>query len=205
MGDIDASPVLLIMGLGAQLLLWRTEFCEKLASHGLRIIRYDNRDVGLSDKTERRSVGQPLVTRLLRSWVRLPSKATYTPEDMAADAARTAVVDQGPGAGRTARCDPRQRGPRGQVIGSPRYRIPDEQIRAEAAEGYDRNYYPAGRRRAVQRNPGQRKSGAPQSAHRGAHGCHSRAGRQTYAAHGRTGDSAGNKRRPIGVIRQNGT
>lgn len=87
MGDIDDPPVLLIMGLGAQLVLWRTAFCEKLVGHGLRVIRYDNRDVGLSSKTERRSSRQPLVTRLLRSWLGLRSDAPYTLEDMADDAA----------------------------------------------------------------------------------------------------------------------
>lgn len=91
MGDIDDPPVLLIMGLGAQLLLWRTAFCEQLVGHGLRVIRYDNRDVGLSSKTQRRSSGQPLVTRLARSFVGLPSEATYKLEDMADDAA--AVLD----------------------------------------------------------------------------------------------------------------
>ncbi|OBI80474.1 alpha/beta fold hydrolase [Mycobacterium asiaticum] len=91
LGDIDDPPVLLIMGLGAQLLLWRTAFCEKLVGHGLRVIRYDNRDVGLSSKTPRRGAGQPLVTRLARSFVGLPSKAAYKLEDMADDAA--AVLD----------------------------------------------------------------------------------------------------------------
>ncbi|EFG76338.1 hydrolase, alpha/beta domain protein [Mycobacterium parascrofulaceum ATCC BAA-614] len=91
MGDIDDPPVLLIMGLGAQLLLWRTAFCEQLVSHGLRVIRYDNRDVGLSSKTQRVSSGQPLVTRLARSFVGLPSRAPYRLEDMADDAA--AVLD----------------------------------------------------------------------------------------------------------------
>ena len=87
MGDIDNPPVLLIMGLGAQLLLWRTAFCEKLVRQGVRVIRYDNRDVGLSSKTEHRSSGQPLMARLARSWLGLPSKAAYTLEDMADDAA----------------------------------------------------------------------------------------------------------------------
>jgi pimeloyl-ACP methyl ester carboxylesterase len=91
MGDIDDPPVLLIMGLGAQLLLWRTAFCERLVGRGLRVIRYDNRDVGLSSKTQRRSSGQPLVTRLVRSFLGLPSKAAYKLEDMADDAA--AVLD----------------------------------------------------------------------------------------------------------------
>ncbi|HET9890863.1 MAG TPA: alpha/beta fold hydrolase, partial [Mycobacterium sp.] len=91
MGDFDDPPVLLIMGLGAQLLLWRVAFCEKLVSQDLRVIRYDNRDVGLSSKTQRRSSGQPLVAKLLRSWLGLPSRAAYKLEDMADDAA--AVLD----------------------------------------------------------------------------------------------------------------
>jgi pimeloyl-ACP methyl ester carboxylesterase len=91
MGDIDDPPALLIMGLGAQLLLWRTAFCEQLVGRGLRVIRYDNRDVGLSSKTRHRGSGQPLVIRLARSWLGLPSKAAYRLEDMADDAA--AVLD----------------------------------------------------------------------------------------------------------------
>jgi pimeloyl-ACP methyl ester carboxylesterase len=87
MGDVDDPPVLLIMGLGAQMLLWRTGFCEQLAGLGLRVIRYDNRDVGLSTKTERHRPGQPVAARLARSWLGLPSKAAYTLEDMADDAA----------------------------------------------------------------------------------------------------------------------
>ncbi|OBI38514.1 hydrolase [Mycobacterium colombiense] len=199
MGDIDDPPVLLIMGLGAQLLLWRVAFCEKLVGHGLRVIRYDNRDVGLSSKTQHRSSGQPLVIRLLRSWLGLPSHSAYRLEDMADDAA--AVLDHlgiedahivGASMGGmiaqifAARFRKRTRtlavifssnnsallpppaprallallkgpapdSPReviidnavrvGNIIGSPRYRVPEEQARAEAAEGYDRNYYPQG-------------------------------------------------------------
>src|SRR6202008_1566032 len=65
MGDIDAPPVLLIMGLGSQLLLWRTAFCEKLVGQGLRVIRYDNREVALSSKPAPAGAGQPMVPRLL--------------------------------------------------------------------------------------------------------------------------------------------
>ena len=50
MGDPNDPAVVLIMGLGAQLLLWRKGFCEKLVNQGLRVIRFDNRDVGLSTK-----------------------------------------------------------------------------------------------------------------------------------------------------------
>lgn len=91
MGDVDDPPVLLIMGLGAQLLLWRSGFCEKLVAQGLRVIRYDNRDVGLSSKTERRHTGGSLIPNMLKFWVGLPGKADYTLEHMADDAA--AVLD----------------------------------------------------------------------------------------------------------------
>lgn len=49
-GSPDDPAVLLIMGLGAQMVLWRTEFCEQIAAAGYRVIRFDNRDSGLSTK-----------------------------------------------------------------------------------------------------------------------------------------------------------
>ena len=91
MGDPNDPTVLLIMGLGSQLLLWRDGFCEKLVAEGLRVIRYDNRDVGLSSKTQRRHTGGSLIPTMLKFWVGLPGKADYTLEDMADDAA--AVLD----------------------------------------------------------------------------------------------------------------
>ena len=87
MGDPNDPAVLLIMGLGAQLLLWRTEFCEKLVDQGLRVIRYDNRDVGLSTKVTGRHTGAPLAPRMVRSFLGLRSQAVYTLEDVADDAA----------------------------------------------------------------------------------------------------------------------
>jgi pimeloyl-ACP methyl ester carboxylesterase len=87
MGDADDPPVLLIMGLGAQLLLWRTGFCEKLVAQGLRVIRYDNRDVGLSSKLDGQRAPGPLVPRMLRYALGLRNHAVYTLEDMADDAA----------------------------------------------------------------------------------------------------------------------
>lgn len=47
-GDPSAPPLLLIMGLGAQMTRWSAPFCETLASRGFHVIRFDNRDVGLS-------------------------------------------------------------------------------------------------------------------------------------------------------------
>jgi pimeloyl-ACP methyl ester carboxylesterase len=51
-GDKDASPLILIMGLGSQMVLWDGEFCRKLAAGGYRVIRFDNRDIGLSTKLD---------------------------------------------------------------------------------------------------------------------------------------------------------
>ena len=52
-GDDDAPVLLLVMGLGGQLVGWPDEFVEQLAAAGpFRVIRYDNRDVGLSTHDE---------------------------------------------------------------------------------------------------------------------------------------------------------
>jgi pimeloyl-ACP methyl ester carboxylesterase len=56
-GHDSDPPLVLIAGLGAQLIDWPAEFCEKLAAHGLRVIRFDNRDAGLSASMD--SLGQP--------------------------------------------------------------------------------------------------------------------------------------------------
>jgi pimeloyl-ACP methyl ester carboxylesterase len=52
LGDLYQPPMLLIMGLGAQLITWDDGFCEELAARGFHVIRYDNRDSGLSTKME---------------------------------------------------------------------------------------------------------------------------------------------------------
>jgi len=90
-GNRGDPAVLLIMGLGSQLLLWRDGFCEKLVAEGLRVIRYDNRDVGLSSKTQRRKTGGARIPTLLKFWLGMPGDADYRLEDMADDAA--AVLD----------------------------------------------------------------------------------------------------------------
>ena len=87
MGSPGDPAVLLIMGLGAQLLLWRNGFCEKLVDQGYRVIRYDNRDVGLSTKLHGQRSGGGLVPKLAKSYVGRPSSSVYTLEDMADDAA----------------------------------------------------------------------------------------------------------------------
>jgi pimeloyl-ACP methyl ester carboxylesterase len=84
-GAVDAEPFLLISGLGVQMIRWRSSFCEALASQGYRVIRYDNRDVGLSTHLDTASV--PDLTGLVEALRRgerpdLP----YTLADMAEDA-----------------------------------------------------------------------------------------------------------------------
>ncbi len=51
-GLSDDPPLLLVMGLGAQMISWDDDFCEALAGRGFFVIRFDNRDVGLSTKIE---------------------------------------------------------------------------------------------------------------------------------------------------------
>ena len=199
MGDTNDPAVLLIMGLGSQLLLWRDGFCEKLVAEGLRVIRYDNRDVGLSSKTERRKTGGALIPGMLKFWLGMPGDADYRLEDMADDAAalldhlgidRAHIVGASMGGmiaqifaarfGQRTRSlavvfssnnqpflpPPAPRallailnGPRPdspidviadnsvrvwRIIGSPRYPAPEQRLRNDAIEAYERCYYPWG-------------------------------------------------------------
>jgi len=84
-GDPKAVPLLLISGLGLQLTAWPDEFVEGLVDLGFYVIRYDNRDTGLSTKFEH--AGTPnLALAWLKSLVRWPIRPPYTLEDMADDA-----------------------------------------------------------------------------------------------------------------------
>ena len=51
-GDPKLPPIVLIMGMGAQMIAWDDEFCAELAAHGYYVIRFDNRDAGLSTHLE---------------------------------------------------------------------------------------------------------------------------------------------------------
>jgi pimeloyl-ACP methyl ester carboxylesterase len=198
MGDENDPAVLLIMGLGAQLLLWRTGFCERLVNLGLRVIRYDNRDVGLSSKVEGRHTGAKLLPRMARSYLGKRSESVYTLENMADDAAalldhlqiekahivggsmggmiaqifaaryqhrtktlavifssnnQPLLAPPGPKQLRAVTTRPKDTSREGiianavavsRIIGSPGYPAPEEKVRADAIEGYDRSYYPAG-------------------------------------------------------------
>ncbi|RZT93839.1 alpha/beta fold hydrolase [Rivibacter subsaxonicus] len=85
-GPADGEPLLLIMGLGMQLVAWREGLVEQLAARGFRVIRFDNRDIGLSQRFD--ELGTPnVVWQGLRYALRLPVSAPYTLRDMAADGA----------------------------------------------------------------------------------------------------------------------
>jgi pimeloyl-ACP methyl ester carboxylesterase len=78
LGDPSAPPVLLVMGLGAQLVQWPDEFCDALVQRGLHVIRFDNRDVGQSTRFR----GTPNFMAALAGDL---SSAVYTLSDMAGD------------------------------------------------------------------------------------------------------------------------
>jgi pimeloyl-ACP methyl ester carboxylesterase len=83
-GEPAAEPMLLIMGLGAQMVLWDDAFCEQLAARGFRVIRFDNRDIGQSGKLTGGKRLTPLELLKLR-FLRIPVAAPYKIIDMARD------------------------------------------------------------------------------------------------------------------------
>ena len=84
-GDSNAPVVLLTMGLGMQLVAWPDAFVESLVNAGYRVIRYDNRDIGLSSYLDH--LGAPnMVWQLLKVKMGLAVKASYSLQDMAKDA-----------------------------------------------------------------------------------------------------------------------
>lgn len=85
-GDPSHPPMLLIMGFGAQLTLWPIELVEALVARGFRVIRYDNRDIGLSHKFD--GVKAPGIIKLtILSKLGITPKVPYTLADMADDGA----------------------------------------------------------------------------------------------------------------------
>ncbi|MFZ0611881.1 MAG: alpha/beta hydrolase [Desulfobacterales bacterium] len=83
-GDKTARPLILIMGLGSQMVLWDDDFCRQLAAGGYRVIRFDNRDIGLSTRFDALPV--PDLTAVAGSLQRGETPALpYTLADMAVD------------------------------------------------------------------------------------------------------------------------
>jgi proline iminopeptidase len=85
-GDPSHPVILLVMGLGAQLLLWPDELVSLLVAKGYRVVRFDNRDAGLSTKLDHLRVPSMAIT-FLKFTLRIPIRAHYLVDDMARDAA----------------------------------------------------------------------------------------------------------------------
>jgi pimeloyl-ACP methyl ester carboxylesterase len=89
-GTVDDPPLLLVNGLGSQCINYRSEMCERLATAGHFVIRYDNRDVGLSTKMAGASSDVGGVIRALADG--RPTDAPYRLTEMAGDG--MAVLDE---------------------------------------------------------------------------------------------------------------
>ena len=83
-GDAASEPLLLIMGLGAQMIHWDDDFCRQLAARGFRVIRFDNRDIGKSSKMTGGKRLSPIELLKLR-FLKIPVTAPYKLIDMAKD------------------------------------------------------------------------------------------------------------------------
>ena len=84
LGDPGAPVMLLVMGLGMQLVAWPDAFCEGLVNKGFRVVRFDNRDCGLSQKLDQ--LGTPrMPSAILRALLGLPVHSPYDLKAMAAD------------------------------------------------------------------------------------------------------------------------
>lgn len=84
-GSGAGRPLLLVMGLGAQMIHWRDGFCEMLADRDHFVIRFDNRDSGLSEKFGHHGIPDmgEMAAKLMAGE---PAGAPYSLDDMAADA-----------------------------------------------------------------------------------------------------------------------
>ena len=85
-GDAGDPALLLIMGLGAQMILWDDEFCAALAARGFYVIRFDNRDIGRSSSTAE-IVKVDLPALMMQAMAGKPIASPYKLHDMADDAA----------------------------------------------------------------------------------------------------------------------
>jgi pimeloyl-ACP methyl ester carboxylesterase len=84
-GERSAPPMLLVGGLGTQLIAWDADFCRELAARGYWVIRFDNRDVGLSTRLD--EAGVPDVMALMQAQMAGQAiESAYKLRDMADDA-----------------------------------------------------------------------------------------------------------------------
>jgi pimeloyl-ACP methyl ester carboxylesterase len=83
-GPADAPVVLLVMGLGTQMIAWGDDIIQGLVARGFRVIHYDNRDVGMSQRMDGAAAGN-LIWAMFASRLGLPLHTAYTVADMARD------------------------------------------------------------------------------------------------------------------------
>jgi pimeloyl-ACP methyl ester carboxylesterase len=83
-GSPKNPTVLLIMGLGAQMIVWPDRFCHLLAEEGYFVVRFDNRDIGLSTKFHD-YVPPKIINQLLSNWLGINISAPYNLYHMAQD------------------------------------------------------------------------------------------------------------------------
>jgi pimeloyl-ACP methyl ester carboxylesterase len=83
-GPDNAPVILFVMGLGAQMIAWPGEMIQALVAKGFRVIHYDNRDVGLSQRMED-AAAPNLIWTMFKARLGLSPNVGYTLSDMAAD------------------------------------------------------------------------------------------------------------------------
>ncbi|MBL8522049.1 MAG: alpha/beta fold hydrolase [Betaproteobacteria bacterium] len=89
-GNDNDPTILMIMGLGVQMILWPDPLIDMLVQKGFRVVRFDNRDVGLSTHLDH--LGMPnIALEYVKFMMRLPLRAPYRIDDMAQDTA--ALID----------------------------------------------------------------------------------------------------------------
>jgi pimeloyl-ACP methyl ester carboxylesterase len=92
MGPADGEPIVLVMGFTAQMTKWPEAFRKGLVAAGYRVIRFDNRDIGLSHQFDYKGLPDiPAITQAVVSGQDASGLAPYTLNDMAADVA--ALID----------------------------------------------------------------------------------------------------------------
>jgi pimeloyl-ACP methyl ester carboxylesterase len=91
LGDPAHPAIVLIMGLGMQLTAWPDSFCRALVERGYRVVRFDNRDCGLSGRTPGKKRAN-LMLAMAASALGLPVRTPYTLDDMAGDV--TGLMDR---------------------------------------------------------------------------------------------------------------
>ncbi|WP_261841215.1 alpha/beta fold hydrolase [Aliamphritea ceti] len=83
-GDVSHPPLIMIRGLGSQLIHWPETLLQRIADEGYRVVVFDNRDSGLSDKFDQLT-GHNLAVRLQQAWKGEVVEPAYTLTDMATD------------------------------------------------------------------------------------------------------------------------